>query len=383
VMRDLGIDDVRDRLLGDVSLAIHQRTEIARALVQQARVFLFDEPNSALTDEESSDLFRRMHALADAGRVVILVSHRLAELVRHANRVVVVLDGKASLTLEGEGLTQEAIARELVLVSTGGQDRVRSTRVRDASTPPMVELQGWTHRGGEFQGVDLRVAAGEVAAFVGVEGSGARELVRSIAGFEPGSGTLLVSGRSTPGGVAAASGFVSADRTASLFSNLSVGDNIVSRLGSQISSTGGVLRRARMQSIASEARDRFRVKAPSLGTPVRSLSGGNQQKVAIAAAIVKGPAALVLEEPTRGVDIGSKEEIYHLLREYAAAGHAVILYCTEVPEVYDIADRVYVVSDGRVSDPLEVSEHTDVKALAAAITRRERHHAPTEATTAA
>ncbi len=292
---------------------------------------------------------------------------------------MVILDGRASLTLEGENLTQEAIARELVLISEGGQDRVRSARVTDASASPMVELQGWTHRGGEFQDVDLRVPAGEVAAFVGVEGSGARELVRSIAGFEPGVGTFLVAGQSTPGGVAAASGFVSADRSASLFSNMSVGDNIVSRLAGPISGRGGVLRRGQMQAIASEVRESFRIKTPSLGTPVRSLSGGNQQKVAIAAAIVKGPPALVLEEPTRGVDIGSKEEIYRLLREYAAEGHAVILYCTEVPEVYDIADRVYVVSDGRLSDPLEVSDHADVKALAAAITRRERHHAPTTA----
>ncbi len=131
-----------------------------------------------------------------------------------------------------------------------------------------------------------------------------------------------------------------------------------------------------MQSIATEIQGAFRIKTPSLGTPVRSLSGGNQQKVAIGAAIVKRPAALVLEEPTRGVDIGSKEEIYRLLRDYASEGHAVILYCTEVPEVFDVADRVYVVSDGRLSDPLEVAVHEDVKALAAAITRRERHQVP-------
>ena len=374
VMHDLGIDDVRHRLLEDVPLAIHQRTEIARALVQQARVFLFDEPNSALTEEESNDLFRRMHALADAGRIVILVSHRLAELVRHTDRVVVVLDGKASLMLEGESLTQEAIARELVVVTEGGPVHARNLEARNVFAPPMVELRGWSHRRNEFRDVDLSVPPGEIAAFVGVEGSGARELVRSIAGFEPGTGTLLVEGISTPGGVAAASGFVSADRSASLFGNMSVGDNTVSRLGSEITGPGGSLRRGRMHAIAADIRESFRIKSPSLGTPIRSLSGGNQQKVAIAAAVVRGPAALVLEEPTRGVDIGSKEEIYRLLRDYAADGHAVILYCTEVPEVFDVADRVFVVSDGRVSDPLEVSEHPDVKALAAAITRRERHH---------
>jgi ABC-type sugar transport system ATPase subunit len=373
VMRDLGIDEVRDRLLEDVPLAVQQRTEIARALVQDARVFLFDEPNSALTEQESDDLFRRMHALADAGKVVILVSHRLAELVRHADRVVIVLDGKAARTLEGAELTQEAIAQELVVVMEGGEERVHALRAHDPSRPPVVQLEGWSHGGGEFADVSLAVPAGRVVAFVGVEGSGARELVRSIAGFEPGQGHLMVQGHESPGGVAAAAGFVSADRSASLFPNLTVGDNIVSRLGHQISGAGGALRRGRMRAIAHDIRETFRVRARSIHAPIRSLSGGNQQKVAIAAAIVTRPAALVLEEPTRGVDIGSKEEIYRLLRDYADEGHAVILYCTEVPEVFDVADSVYVVSDGRVSEPLDVHAFRDVKALAAQITRQERH----------
>lgn len=376
VMRDLAIADVRDRLLEDVPLAVHQRTEIARALVQDARVFLFDEPNSALTEEESNDLFRRMHALAEAGKVVILVSHRLAELVRHTDRVVVILDGKAARTLEGESLTQEAIAQELVVATEGGKDVVRSAHQRDADAEPIVELRDWSHAGSQFRDVDLRIPRGQVVAFVGVEGSGARELVRSIAGFEPGTGQLLVHGHEAPSGAATAAGFVPADRATSLFSNMSVGDNIVARLSERITGSGGfALDRGRMTSIAHEFRERFRIKTRSIRTPIRSLSGGNQQKVAIAAAVARRPAALVLEEPTRGVDIGSKEEIYRLLRDYADEGHAVVLFCTEVPEVFDVADRVYVVSGGHLSAPLAVAEHRDVKALAAAITRLERHGA--------
>jgi ABC-type sugar transport system ATPase subunit len=110
--------------------------------------------------------------------------------------------------------------------------------------------------------------------------------------------------------------------------------------------------------------------------PIRSLSGGNQQKVAIAAAIVRRPEVLVLEEPTRGVDVGSKREIYGLMRQYARDGHALIIYCTEVPEVFEAADLVYVVSDGRLSDPLVVGNYPDVETLARAVTRLERHSAP-------
>lgn len=372
VMRDLGILELKDTPLEFVPLAIQQRTEIARALVQDARVFLFDEPNSALTEEESNDLFRRMHALADAGRVVVLVTHRLAELVQHTDRVIVILDGKAARELRGDELTQEAIARELV-VGTGSEKGDGERAARTAGGETTVQLTGWSHVGDEFRDVHLHVRTGEVVAIVGVEGSGARELVRSIAGFEDGHGEIVIDGQAGAEGIRTRTGFVSADRSASLFSNYTVGDNIVARLGKEISGAGGALRRSRMLRIAHDVRETFRVKASSVNMPIRSLSGGNQQKVAIAAAIVKRPKALVLEEPTRGVDIGSKEEIYRLLHHFTSEGHAVVMYCTEVPEVFDVADRVHVVSEGRLSDPLLVFEYPDVKALAAAITRLERH----------
>jgi ABC-type sugar transport system ATPase subunit len=140
-----------------------------------------------------------------------------------------------------------------------------------------------------------------------------------------------------------------------------------------------------MARIAHDLRQRFQVKAASIHVPIRSLSGGNQQKVAIAAAIVQRPEILVLEEPTRGVDIGSKREIYRLMRAYAATGHAMVIYCTEVPEVFEAADLVYVVSDGRLSQALVVADHPDVETLARAITRLERHATdrPVPATVAA
>ncbi len=379
LLADLAILDVADRPLESVPLAVRQRTEIARALARSARVFLFDEPNSALTDEESSDLFRRMHALADAGHVVILVSHRLAELVEHAARVAIILDGICTTVLEGEALTQDGIAAELVVgqavrepreqivVSLGGAD--------GPEAPTVLSLRDWTHDRHEFQGIELHIRAGEIVALMGVEGSGARELVRSVAGFERTTGHIEIHSRlQGEASHAGDSSFVSADRQASLFSNLTVGDNMVSRLDHEIAPRGA-LRRGRMLRIANELRDRFRVKTASIAVPIRSLSGGNQQKVAIAAAIVKRPEVLVLEEPTRGVDIGAKAEIYRLMREYAAEGHAVLIYCTEVPEAFEAADLVYVVSEGRLSSPLLVMTHVDVESLAKAITRLERHGA--------
>jgi ABC-type sugar transport system ATPase subunit len=369
LLDDLAILEVADRLLAECPLAIQQRTEIARALAQDARVVLFDEPNSALTDEESEDLFRRMHVLADAGRTVMLVSHRLSELAEHADKVVVVLDGRIGRTLEGDEIAADEIARSLV-VGAAERDRARAA-AGAVSTSALLRVRGLTHRRGEFSGVDLEVSAGSIVALTGVEGSGARELARAIAGFEPTDGEVDVVGH--PGGVAERVAFVPASRNDSLFGNFTVGDNIVARLGDRISGSAGMLRRARMESLAAEMRDRFSVKTASLDTSIRSLSGGNQQKVAIAAAVICEPSALVLEEPTRGVDIGSKAEIYAILRAFVDESHAVVLYCTEIPEVFDVADLLYVVAEGRLSPPLQVASFTDVEALAAASARLERH----------
>lgn len=376
LLADLEILDVADVPLESVPLAVRQRTEIARALAREARVFLFDEPNSALTQEESTDLFRRMHALADAGKVVILVSHRLAELVEHTDRVAIILDGRRTAVLTGEALTQDGIAAELVVGQAEREphEQIRVHLGEDAGTA--LRLRDWTHDRGAFRGIDLHIRAGEIVALMGVEGSGARELVRSVAGFERGTGHVEIERR--PGGTRAAgeSGFVSADRHASLFSNLSVGENLVTRLDTEITGRGGAIQRGRMHAVAHELRERFRVKAASIHVPIRSLSGGNQQKVAIAAAIVRRPEVLVLEEPTRGVDIGSKREIYRLMRDYARDGHAVLIYCTEVPEAFEAADLVYVVADGRLSEPILVMNHDHVESLAKAITRLERHAGP-------
>ena len=375
LMDDLAILSYADRPLESVPLAIQQRVEIGRALARDAGVFLFDEPNSALTPDESSDLFRRMHALADAGKVVILVSHRIAELAEHTDRVALILDGVCTTVLEGAGLTQEGIAAGLVTAQAARGPEVHDAAEPGAAAATALRLTRWAHTRGQFRAIDLDVPEGRIVAIVGVEGSGARELVQSVAGFERASGTIEIGGEAGRSAVATRTSLVSADRQMSLFSNLSIGENMVSRLSGEITSFGRALRYGRMLEIAHELRDQFQVKATSVQLPIRALSGGNQQKVAIAAAIVKRPHVLVLEEPTRGVDIGSKREIYRLMREYAADGHAVVIYCTEVPEVFEVADLAYVVSEGSLSAPLVVADHPDVESLARAVTRLERHAA--------
>jgi ABC-type sugar transport system ATPase subunit len=213
-----------------------------------------------------------------------------------------------------------------------------------------------------------------VTALSGVEGSGAREIVRACAGLRRLTGEASVAGKPVKAGTLADRvSFVAADRAASLFSNLSVEENLVIRLDREISRGVLGLRPRRMRALAQELRESFHVKSAGLDVGVRSLSGGNQQKVAIAAAVGAGPDVLVLEEPTRGVDISSKAEIYSILRRFAAEGGAVLLFCTEIPEVYEVADRLHVVADGRLSDVLEVSSFADMEALAKAVAGLETH----------
>jgi ABC-type sugar transport system ATPase subunit len=381
LLTELAIAEFANQPLGSCTLAVQQKAEIARALAQDARVFLFDEPNSALTDEESDDLFRHMHQLADAGRVVILVSHRLAELVAHARRVAIIRDGRRRVVLEGDRVSQEAIARELVL-GQAVHDTATGRRVAEAAALAVsaVRITNWSHREGAFERIALDVRPSEILAFVGVEGSGARELIRSLAGFEHATGSIQIDGQPEGEGVRSATAYVSADRRGSLFLNFGVHENIVSRLGRPlIAATSGLLTPRRMLKIATDFVARFMIKVNSVTQPISSLSGGNQQKVAIAAAVARQPRLLILEEPTRGVDVGSKREIYRILREFAADAHSVVIFCTEVPEVFEVADRLHVVSDGRLSAPVAVATFADVESLASEITRLEQRGGAGEA----
>jgi ABC-type sugar transport system ATPase subunit len=365
LLEELGIAGVRDVPLEHCSLATRQRTEIARALAVDARVFLFDEPNSALTEAESTELFEEMHRLAAANRIVMLVSHRLSDLVEHAGRVVVIRDGAVHGELAGDDLTSERIARMLVAGATdSGDDAERSSAERSHSSAPLVRLSSWSDADAAFTNVDMEVPAGTVAAIVGVEGSGGRELLRSLAGLRRATGRL--SGPHT-GANDLAVAYVPATRDLSLFSNLDVGRNLVVRLNDEIVTRPGVIRRSKLKSVAEDLRRRFLIKAGSLAQGIRSLSGGNQQKVAIAAGLATQPHVLLLEEPTRGVDLSSRREIYRLLRAFAALGPAVIAYCTEVPEVFELADRVYVIGGGRLVAVLDVADYPTVDALAATL----------------
>lgn len=371
VMAALGIGHLGNTLLSDCSLATQQRTEIARAVARSSRVFLFDEPNSALTADESNELFREMHKIAAEGRIVLLVTHRLQDLVAHCRRVAIVRDGCVRAMLEGEALTEEGIARQMVVDSGAVHGQAAGRSAAQAGSEPIFSVRNWTH-GKAFRNISLDGSPQEIIALVGVEGSGSRELIRSFAGLERCTGTITIANESGEHAIGAMSAYVPATRQLSLYSNFSVGENLLVRLGPpEIAGAGLMLKTRRMKETAEAAVKRFLVKTRTTTQAIRSLSGGNQQKVAIAQALLCGPKLLLLEEPTRGVDIHSKAEIYRLLRDYADRGNLVIILCTEALEVYEAADRVHVIANGRVSPGLAVADYDHVEQLATDITRLE------------
>ena len=367
ILRSLGITSDADRELRECSLVVRQLTEIARALAHatDAQIFLFDEPNSALTEEESAELFSRMRALSDAGNIVILVSHRLNELAHVADRVIVVRDGRVGADLTGEALTEERLAREMVIGETvqasGSVSRRSGAGIRQDGSA--LTVRAWRHSSGSFEVEELAVRPREIVAVVGVEGSGGREFVRSLAGLEEATGET-----SLPRRPPQPTSYLPADRGESLFGDFDVGRSLVARLGrGRIASAGGLLKRRTMARLGERYMQEFRVRAASVAQPIGDLSGGNQQKVAIASALAERPDVLLLEEPTRGVDVGSKVEIYRILRTFTDHGGSVVAYCTEIPEVFELADRAVVMARGRVTGELDVTDHGDIGSLAAAV----------------
>ncbi len=369
----LDLDRQQDMLIRDCSLATCQRVEIARAIARKAEVFLFDEPNSALDAVESSEMFAELHRLADEGNIVVLVTHRLKDLVEHTRRVAVVRDGRITAQLVGGDVTEVAIAELLVQgleVVTHGVRGGLAAASPAQPREPVLEVAHWTHEGGAFAPTDLRILRGTVVSLLGVEGSGAREFLRSFAGLEKARGSIRFEGGGSSRSIFEDIAYVAPSRTDSLFANRSIGQNALARLGSpEIAGLLGVLVPRRMQTLVDGAIERFKVKTQDPDLPITSLSGGNQQKVAIAQALLRQPKFVLLEEPTRGIDIGSKREIYALLREVSERGTGVIIFCTEILEAFEASDQAYVFHAGQLSNPVEPAAFDRIEAFASVVAR--------------
>jgi ABC-type sugar transport system ATPase subunit len=359
VLTRLGFPLDPDLHAGALSGAQMQMVEIAKALFARARLIVMDEPTAALSATETQALHRVIRALAAEGVSVIYISHALEEALTLADTTTVLRDGRMVGRGPSSGFTRDSLIK--LMVGQNLELAERPTTVATAGAE-LLRAEGLT-LAGRVSDASLALHAGEVVGLAGLVGSGRSELAAVLAGIErPTRGQVLLRGRPLRLGspVAAARagiGYLSENRKEDgLFLPLSVTRNITMGLLPYLGGRLGVISGRREAAAARDLGNRFAVSAPSLAASVRTLSGGNQQKVLLARLMSRDPQVLILDEPTKGVDVGAIAEIHRLIRLFAAAGNAALVISSYLPEIIALSDRVLVMREGRLQADLPAGE---------------------------
>lgn len=369
----LGIDVDVTEDLGRLGLGVQQMVALARAVSVKSNVVIMDEPTSSLEAREVETLFQVAHNLRDSGVALAFVSHRLEELWQLCDRVTVLRDGGvahvgAMEELDRVSLVSHMLGRDAADLRSQGSTEFGTSHVRDDE--PLLEVSGLTVPR-QLHDIDLKVRPGEVVGLAGLLGSGRSETVKAIYGdLEASAGQIRVAGRSVKrcsvrrslrSGVA----LLSEDRKAEgIIPDLSVRDNVALAVFPRLS-TAGVISESRVDELVETFMRRLKIKAASSRQRVRDLSGGNQQKVLLARWLCTEPTVFLLDEPTRGIDVGAKSEVQALVDELAEQGLAIVLISSEMDELIEGSDRVAVLHDGRVETELSAAEMTNSRLLAA------------------
>ena len=369
----LGIQVSARARVADLSIAERQLVEIAKALSYQARLIVLDEPTSSLTSRETETLFRLVRTLRQEGVALIYISHRLEEVFELADRIAVMRDGQ----LVAQGKVTEFTPNRLVHLMVGRELNEFFPKSQTQQGEPIlkvVDLQA----GKEVRGVSFELRRGEIVGLAGLVGSGRTNVARVLFGVERlKQGAIWFEGkpvhiRSPRDAIRLGIGLVPEDRKAQgLFLKQSVRYNIGTALLERLSRLSFLNFRA-INQIVRKLVERLRVRTPSLNQQVRNLSGGNQQKVVISRWLALNPKVLILDEPTRGVDVGAKAEIHALMNELAAQGMAILMISSELPEVLGVSDRILVMREGRVVAELTRAEATQDRIMQAATGQIER-----------
>ena len=352
-----------------LTLAEKQTVEIAKALSLRVRVLIMDEPTASLSAHEVRRLFAIVEALRKQGVAVLFISHRLEEVFEIADQVTILRDGRWVSTTRRSELTVDAAIRGMVGRS------VKELFVRTPIEPGAVVLEvRHLGRSGAFRDVSFSLRAGEVLGFAGLVGARRTDVGLALFGIAPADdGEVLVDGRMvqlrTPqDALAAGIAYATEDRhRLGLLFGLSIAANISLPSLRRFLNVFGLVRRSAEERAADEFRDRLRIRAPSVRSLVGSLSGGNQQKVVLSKWLATRPRILILDEPTRGIDVGSKVEVHGIVDELAHAGIAIILISSDLPEVLAMSDRILVMREGRQMAVLARADATQERVLAAAM----------------
>jgi len=350
VLDRIGVDLDTHLPVGELSVAQQQMVEIAKALSINARIIVMDEPSATLTGHELETLFELILRLRRSGIGVVYISHRLEELFSIAQRVTVMRDGRHIATNDMCDVTRDALIRMMV-----GREVSEARPENDRGTgDERLRVEGLGRRGA-FHNVSFALKAGEIVGLTGLVGSGRTEVARTVFGADrPDTGEIRVDGepvriRSPREAIAHGIGLLTEDRkNQGLVLMMSVRENITASNLAALG-PGPFLLPRRERPIAARFVEELHVKTPSIEQLVRNLSGGNQQKVVLAKWLFTQSRVLIFDEPTRGIDVGAKAEIYRIIRDLAAAGTAVLVISSELPEILHLCDRILVMHEGRVT----------------------------------
>ncbi len=356
-----------DRLTGTLSMPEQQIVEIARAIGVNAKVVIMDEPTSSLTDTEVASLFRVIETLKANGAGVIYISHRLEEIGAISSRITVLRDGEMVGTYEAGETTRDQLISLMV-----GREVPSVYPKREVPLGGIaLELIGVNSQAAGIRNISLTVRHGEILGLAGLVGSGRTQLAETIFGLTPpDSGQILIDGQTKPKGIANGVGYVPEDRRRhGVVLDLSIAANTTLSSLQRVSSHG-LIDRNEEEAIALQYVDQLHVKTPGVDLPAGKLSGGNQQKVALARWLATNPKVLILDEPTQAVDVGSKSEIHSLMMDQAEKGMAILMISSELPEVLGMSDRIVVMRGGRIAGELTRAEATQEKIMQLALEDR-------------
>ncbi len=367
VLREIGDIDPARRA-GDLSISQQQIVEIAKALTLDCRILILDEPTAALTETEAQTLFRIMHRLAARGIAIIYISHRMAEIFEHCDRITVMRDGCHFRTENIDDISPEEVVNSMV-----GRvlDKLYPAKLADdeKSDEVILSVRG-LNEGKRVFDVDFDLRRGEILGFAGLIGAGRSEIARAVCRLEgKPKGDVALHGRSLKlrdyrDSIREGIVYLSEDRKGDgLFLNMSIASNVSALDIGRISNGMGLIERRKEMKRADELGRRLKLRANSVGDAVSTLSGGNQQKVALAKMLSVELEVIFLDEPTRGVDVGAKAEIHRQIRELAREGVGVVVISSELPELIGVSDRVLVVREGRITGEVEGDDMTEEKIM--------------------
>ncbi|MBQ9109832.1 MAG: sugar ABC transporter ATP-binding protein [Oscillospiraceae bacterium] len=365
VMDRMGVNIPINAVMSDLSVGQQQMVEICKALMVDAKVLIMDEPTAALTQSETEGLFRLINDLRKKGVSIVYISHRMEEIFELCDRITILRDGTYVGTENIKDINMDDVVRMMI----GREIGERYPKREGVKIGDEVICVENLCKGKTFQNVNFRVHAGEVLGVSGLMGAGRTEIMHAIFGNLPyDSGRVLINGEAIDikcarDAINAGIGFITEDRkTEGLLLEKSIAENIeLANLGKV--SKKSVLSKSKGRELVKKGIEEFRIKCFGPEHECNNLSGGNQQKVVIAKWVYTDPKVLILDEPTRGVDIGAKKEIYNVINDLAAKGVAVIMVSSELPEVLGMSDRIMVVHEGRVTGIIDAAQADQEKVM--------------------